>query len=774
MLHDYFDDDSNGFLQQAEFINMWKSLAPVDKPTKRTKRLYFRMCKLVGGDPQEGLSVEGLHSLYVKRHADFDEHIAAFCRVRELPENRKLREELKSFTGRSYTPDRVAKIVHLYDGTCVVLSDEPNLYVLEDGALIECSVKVPTWIGNALPTFSKPALLALEDHEFKLLSFSNTEKRGPRVMAKPIGSFPETWVFNEQDESVCDEWDACVDTNGNLHIVAIVATNSKSKEKGFLPVVHSEHDDDDEDDDDDDDDEDDDEEGGEDMDEEAPPRVYPEPPRMRRLVLSCAGKSIEICRVPNRARLPCISSDGLWCAFQVLVGEVHEEANRGEWYVCRLEKGSKAQKVTEGLPIGRVSSKPACFAPNGGCFVYQANHDAKFPITKHMDLWLVRLQGGKATPPQRLTEGSMHIDAFTWAKYANPSEDALWLSTTHRHEVRSYILRISSSSLTEVKPAAAYGALPSWNPRTAKCVYPIENVAEYESIWDEKTRQAVGLRQWSRHVEDIKVEVVQWEGPGGAIVTGAVYYKEMACSDRALIVWAHGGPTISWPILRGNFSDLSRQNEPNFIALLRAGYLLFVPLYRGTMGFGDEWSMATIGHQGSRDGDLGDILTGVAHLRETRKLGFTGRAGIYGESYGGYLTIKALVDSEGSNVFQCGVTMYGFINNRAMSLESGDFTWENEFVGPSDEWPAPDRVEDTNSQLGSITRPLLIFHGAQDSECPVSQSMMVYRALRQQNVPTSLVVYDNEGHLFSGKKATRDRDWRVLQWFLKYLPCEKP
>merc|ERR1712096_302820 len=114
--------------------------------------------------------------------------------------------------------------------------------------------------------------------------------------------------------------------------------------------------------------------------------------------------------------------------------------------------------------------------------------------------------------------------------------------------------------------------------------------------------------------------------------------------------WIHGGPTCPWPVLRR--TSLS-SNELNSLALLRAGYLLFVPLYRGTLGFGDDWSMRTCNFMGNHAGDLGDILTGVAHLQRTGMHGCSKRAGIFGESYGGYMTIKALSDPEGAKVFQC-------------------------------------------------------------------------------------------------------------------------
>merc|ERR1712032_1313664 len=55
----------------------------------------------------------------------------------------------------------------------------------------------------------------------------------------------------------------------------------------------------------------------------------------------------------------------------------------------------------------------------------------------------------------------------------------------------------------------------------------------------------------------------------------------------------------------------------------------------------------------------------------------------WGGSYGGYLTLRAMsVDPER---FGAGVAQYGFVHNRWMTYEGGDFTWEDEYLIPPPE-----------------------------------------------------------------------------------------
>jgi hypothetical protein len=96
-----------------------------------------------------------------------------------------------------------------------------------------------------------------------------------------------------------------------------------------------------------------------------------------------------------------------------------------------------------------------------------------------------------------------------------------------------------------------------------------------------------------------------------------------------LIVHAHGGPAVATAKLRSAAANTTRYP---FRHLLKAGYRVFQPFFRGGLGFGDEFSQANIGSQGSTDSDLGDILSGLDHLIRERRLECEGKIGIFGGS----------------------------------------------------------------------------------------------------------------------------------------------
>ena len=88
-------------------------------------------------------------------------------------------------------------------------------------------------------------------------------------------------------------------------------------------------------------------------------------------------------------------------------------------------------------------------------------------------------------------------------------------------------------------------------------------------------------------------------------------------------------------------------------------------------------------------------------------------------------------------------------------------------------WPMTSQTTamDTFGDLHRITSPTLLLHGSEDPICSLSQSKVAVNVLLEKQVPTGLVVYPSEGHGFDIPENQRDRNRRILDWFLNYLPA---
>jgi dipeptidyl aminopeptidase/acylaminoacyl peptidase len=65
--------------------------------------------------------------------------------------------------------------------------------------------------------------------------------------------------------------------------------------------------------------------------------------------------------------------------------------------------------------------------------------------------------------------------------------------------------------------------------------------------------------------------------------------------------------------------------------------------------------------------------------------------------------------------------------------------------------------------------PTFLYVGERDVECPAEQTREFWHGLREFNVPTSLVIYADEGHHLIKPENVADLNQRVIAWFDRYL-----
>jgi dipeptidyl aminopeptidase/acylaminoacyl peptidase len=435
-----------------------------------------------------------------------------------------------------------------------------------------------------------------------------------------------------------------------------------------------------------------------------------------------------------------MSGNGQRIVWRKSLNVVPEEAQRGELCAYDLSVG-EVRELTHGA--GKL--KRVLMATDGESLIFEANYEKERPITTHTDLWWMTWDSLENV---NLTEGGRYIDQFGWG----PREKTVWVSFVEGLELQTEVLALDGTpegSFADLNATSSIVWMADGLP-----VFETEDSERFPAIWTGTRR--VPLPQ-PENYEDLQVTELEWESADGLGVAGVLYESDHTQGTVPILVNAHGGPAAT--------VENSRSDAVRYRHLLRAGYRIFRPAFRGSLGFGDDFAQGNIGRQGHDD--LADIITGIDFLAE-EGVADVHRVGIFGGSYGGYMTLRALAVSDR---FQAGVALYGFIDNRRMTLETGDFTYENEYIAPMS-WPLTEaaRHSDVYPHLGGISAPLLLIHGDADPICPVSESLVTCRALEAQGVAVGLVVYPGEGHGFRRRRNQRDCARRMLAWFLNYLP----
>jgi dipeptidyl aminopeptidase/acylaminoacyl peptidase len=221
-----------------------------------------------------------------------------------------------------------------------------------------------------------------------------------------------------------------------------------------------------------------------------------------------------------------------------------------------------------------------------------------------------------------------------------------------------------------------------------------------------------------------------------------------------LVVNVHGGPA----------SVATNTFEPQLLLLVTQGFAVFRPNPRGSFGQGEAFARANVKDLGR--GDLRDILAGVDRVVKTEPVDGA-RVGIAGHSYGGYLTMFAVTQTQR---FKAAVASAGIASWQSYYGQNKIDRWMVPYFGAS--VYADPAVYARSSPMTFINRvktPTLIVVGERDAECPAPQSFEFWHALKTLGVPTQLVVYADEGHKLREPANKLDRAQREVAWFDRYL-----
>lgn len=202
------------------------------------------------------------------------------------------------------------------------------------------------------------------------------------------------------------------------------------------------------------------------------------------------------------------------------------------------------------------------------------------------------------------------------------------------------------------------------------------------------------------------------------------------------------------------------------------GYFVFLPNFRSSTGYGDDFKWATWGGWGTLDGE--DVLAGVDHLVERMPVD-ADRIGTTGHSYGGILTnwlITRYPDRFAAAVSGAGAS--NWLSNYAHSDVAR--TKELEFFGRPWEPEAREIMIRQSPYLNSlgVKTPTMFVHGEVDYRVPLEGAIQLYTSLKKQGVPAELIVYEGMAHGIRGHWNNVHRMMNELRWWETYLKPGKP
>jgi dipeptidyl aminopeptidase/acylaminoacyl peptidase len=251
---------------------------------------------------------------------------------------------------------------------------------------------------------------------------------------------------------------------------------------------------------------------------------------------------------------------------------------------------------------------------------------------------------------------------------------------------------------------------------------------------------------------------ISWKNDGYEIQGWLLYPRDFDPSKKyPLIVEVHGGPgdavQSAWP----DSWDFST-------ALAGSGYFVLHPNPRGSFGQGEAFTRANVRDFGY--GDFRDIMAGVDEALRVAPID-PNRLGLTGWSYGGYMTMWGITQT---NRFKAAMAGAGLADFLSYYGENQIDQWMIPFFGKS-VYDDPDVYAKSSpiTFIKNAKTPTLVIVGDSDGECPTPQSYEFWHALKTLGVETQLVVYEHEGHHFVNPDHQRDRIRRTVAWFDSHL-----
>ena len=242
----------------------------------------------------------------------------------------------------------------------------------------------------------------------------------------------------------------------------------------------------------------------------------------------------------------------------------------------------------------------------------------------------------------------------------------------------------------------------------------------------------------------------------GLTLSGWLFRPRKALGALPTLLWLHGGPEAQErPV-----------HQPLFQALLAAGVAVFAPNVRGSGGYGRSFAAAD--DHARRFVAITDVRAAVTYLVEAA-LADPARVGVAGRSYGGYLTLAAL--ARFPELFAVGVDVCGISDFATFYAETEPWIAAAATTKYGD--PATDaellRALSPIHQADRITAPLLVVHGAYDTNVPLVEAEQIVDALRDRGASPGFLLFDDEGHEVHGVDNRARFVREVVTWVAGHL-----
>jgi len=443
-------------------------------------------------------------------------------------------------------------------------------------------------------------------------------------------------------------------------------------------------------------------------------------------VWSPDGKQIAFIRLPANREAFAFGPKRTAQPWSIRIADVATGAGREIW---KAEEG-------RGSVFRRVPADNQLFWGADGRLIFPWERDG------WTHLYSVSAQGGKA---ELLTPGEFEVEHTS----LSPDRSEVLFASNQNDIDRRHIWRVGVAGGQPTAVTSGTGI--EWSPVMASDDKTIV-VLRSDARWPARP----GIVDGKGDLQDLAPESIPSDFPAASLVVPQPVIISSADGMRIhgqlflpanlkpgerhpAVVFFHGGSRrqmlLGWHYM-AYYHNAYALNQ----YLVSKGYVVLSVNYRSGIGYGMEFREA-LNYGATGASEYNDVVGAGLYLRSRPEVD-PQRIGLWGGSYGGYLTAMGLARS--SDLFAAGVDMHGVHD---WNLEIHNFVPAYD----PDANPNVARLAFDSSPLASVKTwrsPVLLIQGDDDRNVPFSENVHLAEALRKQGVYFEELVFPDEIHEF--------------------------
>ncbi len=469
---------------------------------------------------------------------------------------------------------------------------------------------------------------------------------------------------------------------------------------------------------------------------------------------------------PSRWGMAQLSDDGA-----LALAHVRAQNNKDRWLVAVDPESGKA-RVLDTLHDDAWVREVGGFGPFDPSFGLMPDQQHAWFLSER-DGWMhLYVLDAAATQPvaRQLTQGQWEIDAVTFSA----DRKKFYITSTEAHPGERHIYAMPIDGGARTKLTSMVGGTSgeaSPDDRTFGLIYsasakPNEVYLMPNTPGASATQVTTSTNEVWRSFKWVEPQFVTYKTRDGFDVHARMFTPEMVGAKRdpsaPAVVFVHGAGYLQ--NAHKYWSSYYREYMFNTLLASR-GYVVLDPDYRASAGYGRDWRTAIYRHMGGKD--LEDVVDGAKFLVATQKVNAK-HIGVYGGSYGGFITLMALFTTP--EVFAAGAALRPVTD---WTHYNHDYTANilNEPQADAEAYRKSSPIYFAEGLKGA----LLICHGMVDTNVLFQDSVrLVQRLIELRKDNWSVAPFPVENHGFEDETSWADEYKRILKLFEDNLKTHDP